>query len=265
MSKKRIFVSCGQRTEDERNLGQKIIKQIGDHGMLGFFAEEAHEPADLNSYLFKELQLCNGFVAVLQKRGEVHYPGFPTKQRASVWIQQEIAILFYRSFLLGRPIPMRVYAEKDIIREGLITMSIINPIEFENEDNLLQNLSAWLRGPAFEEQPLLARRENLFQRRIQNYNEYDWLVLELIAAHSRNPGDTTNHSIIRRDFFAIVKETGKSEQEADRVYNEGWSKLTSDGVITRTDERGTGITVLRIETQWWDLVLEELRNRARIT
>lgn len=265
MSKKRIFVSCGQRTVEEKSFGQKIIQRIEEHGMLGFFAEEAHEPADLNTYLFKQLQRCDGFVAVLQKRGEVHYPGFSTKHRASVWIQQEIAILFYRSFLLGRPIPMRIYAERDMIREGLITMSIINPIDFKNEDHLLENLAAWLKGPAFEEQPVLARRENLFQRRMQNYNEYDWLILELIAAHSRNPGDTTNHSIIRRDFFAIVKEAGKSDREADKVYNDGWSKLTSDGVITRTEERGTGVTVLRVETQWWDLVLEELRNRARIT
>ena len=264
MPKRLIFVSCGQHTDEEKRFGQEILKLINLVGMTGFFADEVHQAADLNTSLFKELQRCDALVAVLQKRGEVHYEKFPLVQRGSVWIQQEIAVLFYRSFLLDRTIPMRIYMEGGILHEGLTTVSIINPIQFENKETVLEDLSEWLKGPAFEEQPVLARREDLFHRRSQAYKEHDWLVLELIAAHSRSPGDRANNSIVRNDFFVILAEVGKSDREADRLYNEAWSKLTSDGVITRTDDRGTGITNLRIETQWWDLVFDELRNRARI-
>jgi len=100
MPKKRIFVSCGQRIQKEKDFGEEMLKLIEQHGMVGFFAEDAHDPADLNTALFRELQHCDGCVAVLQKRGEVHYADFPTMHRSSVWIQQEIGILFYRSFLL---------------------------------------------------------------------------------------------------------------------------------------------------------------------
>ena len=159
MPKKRVFVSCGQHTEEEKSFGQEILRLIDSHGMAGFFAEEVHQAADLNTSLFKELQRCDALVAVLQKRGDVQYEKFPISQRASVWIQQEIAILFYRSFLLERTIPMRIYMERGILHEGLTTVSIINPIQFEKKQTVLEDLSQWLEGPAFEEQPVLTRRE----------------------------------------------------------------------------------------------------------
>lgn len=87
--------------------------------MIGFFADEAHEPAALNTSLFQKLRDCDGFIGVMQKRGEITYPSFEKSHRASVWIHQEGAILFYRSFLLQRPtpIPRRLQVEKGIHHE----------------------------------------------------------------------------------------------------------------------------------------------------
>jgi hypothetical protein len=77
----------------------------------------------------------------MQKRGNVNYSDSPTHYRASVWIQQEIAILHYRSFLLGRPIPMRIYLESGIEPEGLTQFSMINPIKFETNRHSLRSIS----------------------------------------------------------------------------------------------------------------------------
>jgi hypothetical protein len=108
MPKKLIFVSCGVHTKEERAFGQKMATLIEQHEMATFLAPTVHQPADLNTHVFEQLQRCDGFVGVLQKRGEIRYEDFPVKHRGSVWIQQEIGILFYRSFLLGRAIPMRI-------------------------------------------------------------------------------------------------------------------------------------------------------------
>jgi hypothetical protein len=139
MRKKRIFISCGQRLPEEKSFGREIQRLINEK-MDGFFAEEAHDAADLNTSLFRELQNCDGFVAVMHKRGEVSYSDSSPHYRVSVWIQQEIAILHYRSFLLGRPIPMRIYLESGIQPEGLTQYSMINPIKFEDTQSILEDL-----------------------------------------------------------------------------------------------------------------------------
>jgi len=143
MRKKRIFISCGQRLPEEKSFGLEIQRLINEK-MDGFFAEEAHDAADLNTSLFRELQNCDGFVSVMHKRGEVNYSDSPAHYRASVWIQQEIAILHYRSLLIGRPIPMRIYLESGIQPEGLTQYSMINPIPFQDKETVLENLARWL-------------------------------------------------------------------------------------------------------------------------
>jgi|RhiMetdeSRZDD1v2_1073273.scaffolds.fasta_scaffold283347_2 hypothetical protein len=264
MPKKRIFISCGQRLPEEKSFGREIQRLINEN-MDGFFAEEAHDAADLNTSLFRELQNCDGFVAVMHKRGEVNYSDSPSHYRASVWIQQEIAILHYRSFLLGRPIPMRLYLENGILPEGLTQFSMINPIKFEDTQAILEDLAKWLRGSTFDEPPVLARREDLFRRRIRAYTENHWLLLELIAAHSRNPGDSIDHTILLNDFAATVGESGHEEQLARQLFEDVRVPLRLSGLIIQTEDQRTGQASYRLGTQWWDLVVEELRNRARAT
>jgi hypothetical protein len=159
---------------------------------------------------------------------------------------------------------MRIYGEKNVLHEGLTTYSIINPIEFENEETVLNDLSEWLRGPTFEKQPVLALREDLFQKRIQLYDTYDWLLLELVAVHSREPGDVCLESTVRKDFDRIIRENLLTQQ--GDLFIKAYNKLRGDGVIvtTETELAQYRYAAIRIERQWWDLVFEELKNRARV-
>jgi hypothetical protein len=259
MPKKRIFISCGQRLPEEKSFGREIQRLINEN-MDGFFAEEAHDAADLNTSLFRELQNCDGFVAVMHKRGEVSYSDRPAHYRASLWIQQEIAILHYRSFLLGRPIPMRIYLENGILPEGLTQYSMINPISFQDNQSVLHDLAKWLQGSTFDESPTLARREDLFRRRVQGYDENHWLLLELVAAHSRNPGDLVDYTMVQFDFVAILQERG--QPDAGNIFEKVRIPLKQSGLIINNIP-GQPAT-FQIGTQWWDLVVEELRNQARI-
>jgi hypothetical protein len=159
---------------------------------------------------------------------------------------------------------MRLYLESGILPEGLTQYTMINPIKFEDTQSILEDLAKWLQGSAFDESPVLARREDLFRRRIQDYDENIWLVLELIAAHSRNPGDSVDYTILRNDFVAILQQRGHQDLECKQLFENARVPPRDSGLIAVTTDQ-TGQATVRMETQWWDLVLEELRNRARVT
>jgi hypothetical protein len=59
-----VFISCGVHTAEERDFGQKIHRVIESEGMTSFLAPTVHQPADLNTHVFSELQRCDAFVAV---------------------------------------------------------------------------------------------------------------------------------------------------------------------------------------------------------
>ena len=256
MAKKRIFISCGQITQDEKWFGQELGELLDKHNMIGFFAEEAHEPTDLYSYLFRELQHCDGYIAVLQNRGEVRYDNFDPIQRASVWIQQEIAVIFYRCFLLGRLLPVRVFMERGLRREGFITVSISNPIEFDDKKEVFDYLNTWLKGPSFEEQPVLARRESAFTNRAGTLEEAAWLLLELIAVHSPEPGGLAPVVQVEKDFIQLWPEARTKETYT----NNRLGRLESTGLVTMPPVRPR---VIQINKPWWDLIIDELRNQGR--
>ncbi|HEY7322993.1 MAG TPA: hypothetical protein VIE89_35990 [Candidatus Binatia bacterium] len=159
---------------------------------------------------------------------------------------------------------MRLYVEMGIEPEGLTKFSMINPIEFKETRTILEDLGEWLQGPTFQEPPALARREDLFRRRVEAIDdEYGWLILELIAAHCQSPGDAANRVFVFADFQAICRDEGARTSESS--FNSRLSKLIESGLVHQSfDKPKTGTTRLYIEKQWWDLTLEELRNRARI-
>ena|SRR2546422_241675 len=255
MRKKRIFVSCGQETPDEICFGNDILETITRHEMDGFFANEVHSASDLNSEVFRAIQSCDGFFAVLHKRGEVNYSKYTPVQRSSVWIQQEIAIICYGNFLQERPVPIRVYSEKGILLEGVMKTAIVNPIDFETKEAVLKGLSKWLTGPEFREHPVLARREALFRNRIEPLGPEDWLLLELIAAHSAGPGDETSAGVVLEDYRKI-----QGQVELSGIFPfDAFNLLHASGLVVQNQRHGT-VSISKI---WWDLVLDELRNQGR--
>jgi len=264
MGKKRIFVSCGQETNEEKQLGIDILNVIDGHSMEGFFAETVHSADELNTAIFKAIHECDGFCAVLHRRGEVHYLNKPVTPRSSVWIQQEIAILMFRRFLQGRPVPIRVFCENGIRREGVIGNSIINPIYFEERDEVLDAVREWLNGPEFEDDIVLGRREVLFQKRIRGLSKNHWLILELVAAHCSSQEDKVSSAEVAGDFTSILEEQGTAASKLKGLFDQLLKLLGSQGLINRglPDPR-TGISYLSIPNKWSDLVHRELVLTSR--
>jgi hypothetical protein len=142
-----VFISCGQFTEDEIDLGKEIaqaIRETTDYD--AYFAEAQKTLEGLSANILSALHKCAGFIAVAHHRGTVTRPTGDVV-RASVWIEQEIAIAAFIQHALKRQIEVAIYLQKGIKREGPREQLRLAPIEFETSAEVLsdvrQRVSAW--------------------------------------------------------------------------------------------------------------------------
>ena len=151
MTQKLIFVSCGQQTTEEKNLGTSV-KQLVDsqHGYKAYFAEYVQSLDALAKNIFEGLRKCSGLISFFHDRGLVTTQG--NKEwgyRSSVWVNQEIAILAYRKQFEGIEIPILVFKDKKVRLEGAMTSLIVNPIPMKSESEILKQIESWLKSTEF--------------------------------------------------------------------------------------------------------------------
>jgi hypothetical protein len=143
-----IFVSCGQSTPSERQLGQAIAKFVEQEtGCTAYFAENQTTLEGVTENILKRLNDAVGFIAIMHPRGDVTNPrdrSQPASVRASVWVEQEIAIAAFISQALDRPMQVRSYVHESIKREGLRDKLHLNPIHFRDDSEILDDLASFL-------------------------------------------------------------------------------------------------------------------------
>lgn len=146
MNKPFIFVSCGQYTDEEKRLGQQITKIAKDMtGFDAFFAQNVQDLNGLDSNILAALHDCAALIVVLHPRGTIQPPnGFPIV-RASVWIEQEIAIVTYIQRVEKRSVPIIAFKHVSVGLEGLRALLHLNPIEFTHESEVLAHLPERLK------------------------------------------------------------------------------------------------------------------------
>jgi hypothetical protein len=143
MHKPTIFVSCGQRTEDEKRLGSDICELVTATGVFTpFFADEQSDLNGLHENIMGALERAVGFIAVMHPRGDVVIPGrnTPLLTRASVWVEQEIAIAAFINRGRKQKIPTAVYRHASVGREGMRDLLHLNPVTFETNEEILAHL-----------------------------------------------------------------------------------------------------------------------------
>jgi hypothetical protein len=149
-----IFISCGQLSAEELRLGKALCEIVLKDGRYApYFAENQSSLEGVTQDILGQLTAAAGFVAVIHPRGDVHVPdatvsgGVRQFHRASVWIEQEIAILAAQRQAQGRNIPVQIYSKRGVAREGLRSYVMTNPLEFDREDEVIdhfrQLLPAW--------------------------------------------------------------------------------------------------------------------------
>jgi hypothetical protein len=146
MSKPFIFVSCGQYSEAEKALGRGIVQVVeSTTGLRAFFAEEVHDLNGLDDNILAALRDCAAFITVMHPRGEIARPDGSFLVRASVWIEQEIAIATYIRRVEKRALPVIAFLHKSVGREGIRELLHLNPIPFTSEADVLAALPELLQ------------------------------------------------------------------------------------------------------------------------
>jgi hypothetical protein len=141
-----VFISCGQFHSHEKQLGQRLLGAVNASPPLkGYFAEYQSSLSNLSRHIFEALDQCFALVAVMHHRGSVSTPDGPLT-RASVWIEQEIAIAAFLTERLGRAIEIAAYVERGICLEGIRGQLILNPVEFDTDDQVVDHLTSLLPG-----------------------------------------------------------------------------------------------------------------------
>ncbi len=108
---------------------------------------DLRRPADND--IFRALEQCTALVAVMHHRGEVETLNGQKHIRGSIWIEQEIAIAAFLTETRKREIPVLLYVQRGIKREGVREQLKLNPIEFDEESEVLADFAARLENGAF--------------------------------------------------------------------------------------------------------------------
>lgn len=140
----RVFISCGQQNQAEIDLGQAIVDAVnGVSGLEAYFAENQQSLEGVTENIYQAIYTASGLIAVIHRRDQIS--SSPISYRGSLWVEQEIAIGSFLVQALGRTLPVRVYMEKDIRREGVRRSILLNPIEFDSSEEVLADLEVWLK------------------------------------------------------------------------------------------------------------------------
>jgi len=173
----KIFISCGQSTDEEKKLGKQIQDLVRElTSFEPYFAEFQTTLEGLSKNIFSELYECQGFITVMHRRGGITGS---KKSRASVWVEQEIAIAAFINEVLGRPIRVVALTQPGIVLEGVRQNLLLNPKEFETNEEALGHLReilpSWNMGAATIAPLALFLR---FETRelTQERHDYDFIV-----------------------------------------------------------------------------------------
>jgi hypothetical protein len=159
-----IFISCGQFTEAERQLGKDLAAAVTElTDFEGYFAQNQTSLEGLSRNIFDALNHCSGLVAVMHRRGEVDTPT-ERHTRGSVWVEQEIAIAAFLKQAQNCNLEVAVYIQSGIKREGVRDQLHLNPVEFNSEAEVLTHMRKRLQSGLFS--PLRRSRPKEAQLRL---------------------------------------------------------------------------------------------------
>lgn len=207
MARRLIFVSCGQLRDEEKKLGNRIVAEINAvDGFEAYFADNVQDLAGLSSHIFSALRRASGAIVVMHPRGEVRDSnGLVVGTRASVWINQEVAILAYRQFFENRPIPVLSFADPEVSLEGAMSAFIVNPLRFTDEAGVIANVKRWLANDA----PRGATDEDvLFEEKWKNLLPVDYAIVAALIDEGAH--DVKRESVRRR----LVSHYGLAKAQA---------------------------------------------------
>lgn len=205
MTEKLIFVSCGQLTTEEINMGTAINNFIDSKpGFKAYFAEYVQNLDALAKNIFEGLRTCSGLISFMHERGVVKKSdGKNWGYRSSVWVNQEIGILAYRKHFEGGEIPILVFKDERVRLEGAMTSLIVNPKPIKSENEVKAEIDSWLNSNSFPNRGVNDDRFHFKWEKLSSTS------LKVLSALLDEGGDNVKESAVKsclRENYGMTKD-----------------------------------------------------------
>ena len=110
--------------------------------------------------------------------------------RASVWIEQEIAVAAFIQQILARPINVASYVHESVDREGMREQLLLNPKSFVSNNQVLEHLKTvlptWMPPDETKEQ-IGIHVEIKYETRLITQERHDYCLLVLASNSGSEP------------------------------------------------------------------------------
>jgi hypothetical protein len=186
-----VFISCGQVTTQEKKLGQdssELVARLTPHEP--YFAQNQNSLDGFTRNILGALNRAVAMIGIMHPRGTVALLNGESKVRASVWVEQEIAVAAFIEQILGRPLKIALYIHDSICLEGMREQLLLNAVRFRDESEVLQHLSRILPewrelSPKWEEENALdEERKNQIFSLISQLDPSKQAALKLLLLRS---------------------------------------------------------------------------------
>lgn len=210
MLRAKVFISCGQLTKEEKEIGSKVVKYFENKGFEPYFAEEVHSPLGLTQNIYNNLRTCEYFVCINFKRDDSEY--------GSLFVQQELAIASYDE------LPLVAFHQPSIKLSGVAKYLHINSIEFNNLTAIINSLDKITKSwdPKSKNQFKLYLGDEHLNVAIQNQSNIlsNWYHLTVVNLSSRFTA-TNCYSFIESIYDVQNKKSifGKNEYKNELVWS----------------------------------------------
>ena len=172
----RVFLSCGQRGDTERETARRVSRLLGERGYDVYVAVYEQDIGSIVQNVFDWLGKSEYFLFVDFDRQSDEYLPF------SLYSHQELAIAGYLH------LPAMIFCQKGRKRIGMADHLQINPIEFDTPNDLLERVEAQLNdfeveghwNPTHRNELELRVYEDVAQEMIvTDYDPFLWFHLEV--------------------------------------------------------------------------------------
>jgi hypothetical protein len=174
--RKTVFISCGQFTEEEKALGKEACELVKILTPFeGYFAENQTTLQALSENILRRLHESVGLIVIMHHRGKIEGRDIT---RASVWIEQEVAIATLMEQILHRPLHVALFVQRGTAIEGIRQQLQLNAVPFITGEEVIARLR--------EQLPLW--KEPLYQGDEERQKLADSVLLSIATSngHDRN-------------------------------------------------------------------------------
>jgi hypothetical protein len=137
-SRKTVFISCGQFSDDERDLGKQACELVRELTPFeGYFAQNQTTLKALSENILSRLYESVALIVIMHHRGKIEGHEI---NRASVWVEQEVAMATLMEQVLRRPLHAALFVQHGITLEGLRKYIQFNANEFTKSEEVISKL-----------------------------------------------------------------------------------------------------------------------------